>query len=143
MPFIDIFNFKKYFITPSDSQVARYGHVNGLYDELGPRIKNPGSYTSSDNAGVIVPVTTYSGSINLPNQGVPLGTGNDNPGVAEVQLTSDLIKSNSIVMLTPIFQAIDLMVMSPVVSEGAVNVIIYNYSPNEIEGIRFNYLIIS
>ncbi len=34
MAFIDIFNFKKYFSKPSDSQVARYGHVNALYDQL-------------------------------------------------------------------------------------------------------------
>lgn len=32
MAFIDIFNFKKYFIKSSDSQVARYGHVNALAD---------------------------------------------------------------------------------------------------------------
>ena len=34
MAFIDIFNFKKYFRKPSDAQVARYGHVNALYDQL-------------------------------------------------------------------------------------------------------------
>jgi hypothetical protein len=34
MAFIDIFNFKKYFRKPSDAQVARYGHVNALYDAL-------------------------------------------------------------------------------------------------------------
>jgi hypothetical protein len=34
MAFIDIFNFKKYFSKPSDAQVARYGHVNALYDQL-------------------------------------------------------------------------------------------------------------
>jgi hypothetical protein len=34
MAFIDIFNFKKYFSKSSDSQVARYGHVNALYDAL-------------------------------------------------------------------------------------------------------------
>lgn len=34
MAFIDIFNFKKYFSKPSDSQVARYGHVNALYEAL-------------------------------------------------------------------------------------------------------------
>jgi len=34
MAFIDIFNFKKYFSKPSDSQVARYGHVNAVYDAL-------------------------------------------------------------------------------------------------------------
>jgi hypothetical protein len=34
MSFIDIFNFKKYFSKPSDSQVARIGHVNAVYDTL-------------------------------------------------------------------------------------------------------------
>jgi predicted porin len=34
MAFIDIFNFKKYFLKPSDSQVARYGHINALYNDL-------------------------------------------------------------------------------------------------------------
>ena len=34
MAFIDIFNFKKYFSRPSDAQVARYGHINALYDAL-------------------------------------------------------------------------------------------------------------
>jgi hypothetical protein len=40
MAFIDIFNFKKYFSKPSDSQVARYGHVNALYDALQQPEKN-------------------------------------------------------------------------------------------------------
>jgi hypothetical protein len=40
MAFIDIFNFKKYFSRPSDAQVARYGHVNALYDALSQPEKN-------------------------------------------------------------------------------------------------------
>ena len=41
MAFIDIFNFKKYFSKPSDAQVARYGHVNALYDQLSANTYTP------------------------------------------------------------------------------------------------------
>jgi hypothetical protein len=45
MAFIDIFNFKKYFAKPSDSQVARYGHVNAVYDALAAGSLTSANYT--------------------------------------------------------------------------------------------------
>lgn len=48
MAFIDIFNFKKYFSKPSDAQVARYGHVNALYDQL-----SANTYTSPYKSYVV------------------------------------------------------------------------------------------
>jgi hypothetical protein len=64
MAFIDIFNFKKYFSKPSDAQVARYGHVNALYDQLSANTYTPPykSYVANfywrslDNGGTGIPV---------------------------------------------------------------------------------------
>ena len=57
MAFIDIFNFKKYFANPSDSQVARYGHVNALYDALS---------ASSSSSAVNVPTPVTFSNMNNP-----------------------------------------------------------------------------
>lgn len=144
MAFIDIFNFKKYFIKPSDSQVARYGHVNGLYEELGPRIKNPGSYSNIGSSSITVPITTYSGVVDLPNFGITTATTIEDPGIANIQLTGDLITSSSIILITPVFNQPDLMVVTPsTISNGSIDIAFYNYSTIEIEGLTFNYLIIN
>jgi hypothetical protein len=60
MAFIDIFNFKKYFATDSDSQVARVGHVN----QLARRITEPTVVTQE----TLEPITcnAYCAKINIP-----------------------------------------------------------------------------
>ena len=50
MGFIDIFNFKKYFAKPSDSNVARYGHVNALAEATLDAVKNN---VYADNAAAL------------------------------------------------------------------------------------------
>jgi hypothetical protein len=63
MSFIDIFNFKKYFRKSSDSQVARYGHVNALYDDLDAKFT-----VSRDHYSVSTyhaEVSTYAGTIDF------------------------------------------------------------------------------
>lgn len=64
MAFIDIFNFKKYFAKPSDSQVARYGHVNALYDATQPKIVT-GVITQQTDLTTSVTLDTYAGRIIL------------------------------------------------------------------------------
>ena len=143
MAFIDIFNFKKYFSKPSDSQVARYGHVNGLYKELSPRIKDPKTYSTTESTSIIIPITTYTGKINLPNFAIPAGTFED-PGIANIQLTGDFITSSSIILITPVFNQFDLMVVTPsTITNGSIDIGFYNYTAFEIENITFNYLIIN
>lgn len=141
MAFIDIFNFKKYFATPSDSQVARYGHVNAV----AARVTNHGTYSDSTSGDVVdVNVTTYSGSVYLPNFGIPAGAGNDAPSQGSVTLFGDFIKANSIIIVTPLLFTPDLMVVSQSgASEGSIELTINNYSTVEIESVKFNYLIIN
>lgn len=50
MGFIDIFNFKKYFAKASDSNVARYGHVNALAAATLGAVKNN---VYADNAAAL------------------------------------------------------------------------------------------
>ena len=65
MAFIDIFNFKKYFAKPSDSQVARYGHVNALYDTIAPFISSPVTVTQETSLVTAVTANTRCGKIEL------------------------------------------------------------------------------
>jgi hypothetical protein len=65
MAFIDIFNFKKYFAKPSDSQVARYGHVNALYDTIAPFISSPVTVTQETSLITAVTANARCGKIEL------------------------------------------------------------------------------
>ncbi len=65
MAFIDIFNFKKYFAKPSDSQVARYGHVNALYETLAPYISSPITVTQETSLATAVTANARCGKIEL------------------------------------------------------------------------------
>lgn len=144
MAFIDIFNFKKYFAKPSDSQVARYGHVNALYDTLYTDFANganfsKGAYTT-DDLGDTVNITTLSGTItfnNLQNIG-SLGTG-------QLFLSSSLIKENSIILFNV---STDLLAntntQSPpcVVADGEIEIRIYNTGSAAINVTGITFLII-
>jgi hypothetical protein len=61
MAFIDIFNFKKYFATDSDSQVARVGHVN----QLARRVTEPTVMTQETPSEPIT-CNAYCAKINIP-----------------------------------------------------------------------------
>ena len=73
MAFIDIFNFKKYFSKPSDSQVARYGHVNAVYDATQPKIVT-GIVTQQTDLITAVTLDAYAGRIILADNFALLGT---------------------------------------------------------------------
>ncbi len=97
MAFIDIFNFKKYFSKPSDSQVARYGHVNALYDAL----NSGGNYqskftvdtvTQTGGPGNGVTINADAGSITL--------AGNVGGGQFNFVVTNDKVTDSSIILLT-------------------------------------------
>jgi hypothetical protein len=149
MAFIDIFNFKKYFAKSSDAQVARYGHVNALYDDLAPRIKNHGTYrsTASSTPSVIVPITSYAGKVDLPNFGVPvaievLGAPKSEPGRVEFALSADFITENSMAIVS-VGIVTDLLLASSTCENGLITISILNYSTIEVEGITVNFLIIN
>lgn len=73
MAFIDIFNFKKYFNTPSDSQVARYGHVNAVYEALTKptpiQVTKGGFFTTLNIIEVTIDKTSDYGIIELAYDG--------------------------------------------------------------------------
>lgn len=77
MAFIDIFNFKKYFSKPSDSQVARYGHVNAAYDDL---------YNQFAGGSVI----KYHETITVENL--------NNPGISYLSAGIDYTKTNRFII---------------------------------------------
>jgi hypothetical protein len=93
MAFIDIFNFKKYFAKPSDSQVARYGHVNALYDTIAPFISSPVTVTQETSLATAVTANTRCGKIELAG-------GFDSTGVLNTTFTfnNSEITTNSVIL---------------------------------------------
>lgn len=89
MAFIDIFNFKKYFATPSDSQVARYGHINALAS----RITSPGTVTQTIDNNTDVTLNSYVGVVTL-NQAILQS------GVAAFNVFNSYVTENSVVLIT-------------------------------------------
>ena len=61
MAFIDIFNYKKYFSSKGDSNVARIGHVN----KLATRVTSPVAVTQTTNNNTAVTIDSYSGVITM------------------------------------------------------------------------------
>jgi hypothetical protein len=134
MTFIDIFNFKKYFAKPSDSQVARYGHVNALYTDL--KITT-GSYDFDIPDGDLT-VTTKAGVITLLDDIV------SGASVSFNLMHSD-ITENSVILLTvgsSTGQAV-LATCSPVTIAGEVNITLNNLSLTDAENVVIHYLIIN
>jgi hypothetical protein len=99
MAFIDIFNFKKYFLKPSDSQVARYGHINALYTDLSETISQNQITTDIVNqsaADASVTINAKAGKIDL---GGLVTFGNPNT----FTVNNSEVTANSIILVT--FQA--------------------------------------
>ncbi len=97
MAFIDIFNFKKYFSKPSDSQVARYGHVNALYDAL----NSGGNYQSKFTVDTVTQTggPTSDVTINADAGSITLA-GTVGGGQFNFVVTNDKVTDSSIILLT-------------------------------------------
>lgn len=142
MAFIDIFNFKKYFAKPSDSQVARYGHVNALYDALSSSSQ---SFTTSkylfDNlADGDFDITTSAGEITFTTADI---LANDN---ASINLNASFITEASSISIVSVGcdQALGgILVWKSTTIDGSVNIRLYNNSSVLLTGITINYLIIN
>ena len=92
MAFINIFNFKKYFAKPSDAQVARYGHVNALYDASQPKITTGSVIQTGDN-GTFVTLNTQAGSIRTFG---PISSAS----TTQFTLSNSTVTSSSIILLS-------------------------------------------
>ncbi len=132
MAFIDIFNFKKYFAKPSDSQVARYGHVNALYTNLKITV---GSYDFNTIDGDLT-VTTKAGVITFLND-ITMGG-------ASFNLASTEILPSSVILLT-IGSLNDAALVATTRSAGTgdVRIVLHNDDSIDAEDVVLNYLIIN
>jgi hypothetical protein len=61
MAFINIFDYKKYFSSKGDSNVARIGHVN----KLAARVTSPAAVTQLTDNGTAVTIDSYAGVITM------------------------------------------------------------------------------
>jgi hypothetical protein len=132
MAFIDIFNFKKYFATPSDSQVARYGHVNALYTALKITTRSyefdipDGDLTVTTKAGVI----TFLDDIVL--------------GESSFNLVSTEISASSVILLTVgSGNDVRLVATTQPAATGNVHIVLHNDTLIDAEDVVLNYLIIN
>lgn len=97
MAFIDIFNFKKYFSKPSDSQVARYGHVNALYDAL----NSGGNYQSKFTVDTVTQTGSASNDVTInADAGSIIIAGPVAGGQFNFVVTNDKVTDSSIILLT-------------------------------------------
>ena len=132
MAFIDIFNFKKYFATPSDSQVARYGHLNAL----AKRITDP--VFATQDAEEDVTANGYVGKISLSTISTET--------TKIVSISNSFATANSVLLISMgASTAIDFPVtLVGTASTGSIAVTITNYSTDyDIEDPILNFLIIN
>lgn len=132
MAFIDIFNFKKYFLTPSDSQVARYGHVNALYSDV--KI-TAASYTAS-LADPDVNITKQAGVISITDDIVAGSSPNFNI------INPTIVATSTVIVTVSVSNAVALNVYS-IVESGSVNITIVNNALINAENVKINFLIIN
>jgi len=144
MAFIDIFNFKKYFSKPSDAQVARYGHVNALYDNLLNSLTiESAQYTmpAPITPGKQIEVTTKAGIINIektlaPGEYYQFKINNVDITENTVLLVNgyDIIIGDSLLHVAPFIAG------SP---DGARTVVVTNISPvNTVDNFNILYYIV-
>jgi hypothetical protein len=136
MAFIDIFNFKKYFAVPSDSQVARYGHVNALYTDL--KITT-GSVTLPTGESDAV-LNTKAGVVTITDDIT------DRDVIHSYNIENDLVTENSIVLITVEISdetaaIIDYNIRN--VANGTFNVAISCSTAADAKGIKIHFLVIN
>lgn len=143
MAFIDIFNFKKYFAKPSDSQVARYGHVNALYDALSQSSSQSfttDKYLFNDLTDGDFDITTSAGEITFTIADI---APNDN---VSINLNASFITEASSISIVSVGcdqVAGAILVWKSTTIDGSVNIRLYNNSAVGLTGIIINYLIIN
>ena len=145
MAFIDIFNFKKYFAKPSDSQVARYGHVNAVYDTLYNDFANGGSFSkgayTTDTLGDTVNISTVSGTITFDSPSFITSASS-----AQLFLSSPLIKADSIIIFNvgvTFAPNINIEYPPATIDEGIIELRIYNTGSATVEITGITFLIIA
>lgn len=132
MAFIDIFNFKKYFATPSDSQVARYGHLN----VLAKRITDPVITSQVSDEDVIA--NGYTGKISLPNISTQT--------TKNIFISNSFATANSAVLVSVgCSSGVDFVVgITATVAANGISVTIVNSSTEfDLENPVLNFLIIN
>lgn len=132
MAFIDIFNFKKYFAVPSDSQVARYGHLNAL----AKRITDP--VIATQDAEEDVTANGYAGKITLPTISTE--------SIKAIFISNNVVTSSSVVLVSiGASSFIDFPVtVSATANTGGITVSIVNTSTDyDISEPVLNFLIIN
>ena len=141
MAFIDIFNFKKYFSKPSDSQVARYGHVNALYDALSTASSfTTAKYLFENINDSPFDITSSAGQITFSDSSIGMGN------TQAVQLNASFITENSIIVASVGCNPINSsgVVVRVSTEEGTAEIRITNVSAtSDIDTISINYIIIN
>jgi hypothetical protein len=146
MAFIDIFNFKKYFSKPSDSQVARYGHVNALYDALQtdsqPKF-TVDTVTQVGSNGYPVTINSTAGIITMSGTLSPIGN--------NFTVNNSKVTLNSIILLTPVTGspsdvAKEILVIPNTIDNGSFNIMAQlttNGGFPTVAPISINFLVIN
>jgi hypothetical protein len=133
MAFIDLFNYKKYFATDSDSQVSRVGHVN----QLARRITEPTVMTQEITSEPIT-CNAYCAKINMND------ISTETPYTLEIY--NNLVKDSSLVLVSvgSSTLTINWAVTSTVFcSNGFMTITIVNTSTeNDLNDPFVNFLII-
>lgn len=134
MAFIDIFNFKKYFSKPSDSQVARYGHVNALYDALSANIATKANYFLPTAEGDIT-ITTKAGVVTIEESLQDISTLNFNLVTADVTV-------DTVLLVTVTNNNGFVLGLTYSITSGEANITISNRSGFEATDLKVHFLII-
>jgi hypothetical protein len=132
MAFIDIFNFKKYFLKPSDSQVARYGHVNALYEDLK---LTKASYVTTPSGGTLN-VTTDAGVVSFDDD-ITSGAS------LTVYLANPNILSTSVILATITCSNALVLEIYSFVENGGTEITVINNTEGDAENVKINFLIIN
>ena len=142
MAFIDIFNFKKYFDKPSDAQVARYGHINALYDTLSSSTDYQPKFT--------VDSVTQTGSTTTPvtidaDAGIIQLAGAYSAGDLTFTVNNNKVTSSSVILLTvqtPGTQAFPSGVYTSNIQNGSFEINFYIQPSATALVYKFHFLII-
>jgi len=133
MAFIDIFNFKKYFSKPSDAQVARYGHVNALYDQLAAGNLTSAIYPEVDGD---VDITTPAGTLFISNP-IPASD------LLNINLNNSKITTTSTIVFTVNHGSSASFVTQASADNGVINIRVTNTSLAEpMTDINISYIIV-
>ena len=139
MAFINIFDYKKYFSSKGDSNVARIGHVN----KLASRVTSPVAVTQLTSNTTDVTVNSYSGVITMYG---PLSPGA--PTTYDFVVNNSVITADSVIMLTAQYgaalDAADTIVMGVTnLIDGSFKIVVRSSGSTAPNAIKIHFLVIS